>query len=56
MIAIEEYPYAGIDFRGDLDLIIPDGAQWGAMGKNVLTMFLILRFVHVFVFFYVFQD
>ena len=51
MITIEEYPYACIYFCGDPDLILPDGTQWGAMGKNVLTMFLILRFLHVFLFF-----
>ena len=28
-----EYPYAGMDFRGDPDLVLPDGEQWGAIGK-----------------------
>ena len=41
MVAIDEYPYAGVDFRRDPDLILPDGAQWGAIGKNVLTIFFI---------------
>ena len=29
-----EYPYAGMDFRGDPDLVFPDGEQWGAIGKT----------------------
>ena len=32
-IVIEEHPYSGMDFRGDPDLILPVGAQWGAIGK-----------------------
>ena len=28
-----EYPYAGMDFRGDPDLVLPDSEQWGAIGK-----------------------
>ena len=28
-----EYPYASMDFRGDRDLVLPDGEQWGAIGK-----------------------
>ena len=39
MIAMDDYAYAGVDFGGDLDLILPDNAQWGEIGKNVLTMF-----------------
>lgn len=32
-MAFSEYPYAGMDFRGDPDLVLPDGDQWGAIGK-----------------------
>jgi len=28
-----EYPYAGMDFRGDPDLVMPAGEQWGVIGK-----------------------
>ena len=38
-VTIYEYAYTSVDFRGDPDLALPEGAQWGAMGKNVLTMF-----------------
>ena len=39
IIAIDKYAYVGVDFRGDTNLVLPEGAQWGEMGKNVLTMF-----------------
>jgi len=32
-IVIEEHPYAGMDYHGDLDSRLPVGAQWGATGK-----------------------
>ena len=28
-----EHSYAGMDFRGDPDLVLPAGEQWGAIGK-----------------------
>ena len=28
-----EYPYVGMDFRGDPDLVLSAGEQWGAIGK-----------------------
>jgi len=28
-----EYPYAGMDFRDDPDLVLPTDEQWGAIGK-----------------------
>ena len=28
-----EYPYAGMDFQGDLDLVLPASEQWGVIGK-----------------------
>lgn len=32
-MVFSEYPYVGMDFRGDPDLVLPDGEQWGAIGK-----------------------
>ena len=29
-----KFPYAGMDFWGDPDLVLPAGEQWGAMGKS----------------------
>ena len=46
IITMNDYAYAGVDFRGDPDLVLPEGAQWGAIGKNFLTMFLIFSKVY----------
>ena len=31
--AIEQFPYAGMDFRGDPDLVLPPGGAWGELGN-----------------------
>jgi hypothetical protein len=31
---VEEYAYTGTDFRGDPDLALPKGYQWGDIGKK----------------------
>ena len=31
--ALEQFPYAGMDFRGDPNLVLPPGGIWGEMGK-----------------------
>ena len=31
---VKDYAYAGTDFRGDPDLPLPPGRQWGDMGKK----------------------
>jgi hypothetical protein len=34
MLMVDDYAYAGLDFRGDLNLALPKGAQWGYLGKK----------------------
>ena len=34
ILMIEDYAYVGTDFRGDPDLPLPPGAQWGDIGKK----------------------
>ena len=34
LLLVEDYAYAGTDFRGDPDLPLPPGAQWGDIGKK----------------------
>jgi hypothetical protein len=34
VIALDDYPYAGIDFRGDPDMPLPPGAAYGDIGKS----------------------
>ena len=40
-MVFSEYPYAGMDFRGDPDLVLSAGEQWGAIGK-FLSIFMFI--------------
>ena len=39
LTAIDNYPYAGIDFRGDPDMPLSPGAAYGDIGKESQTHF-----------------
>ena len=45
VIFIEDWPYAGIDFRGDPDMPLPAGEHWDDGG---MTLDLFLIFLNVF--------
>jgi hypothetical protein len=49
MLMVDEYGYAGLDFRGDPDLVLPEDAQWGELGKYTHFFFLnvFLNFYHI---------
>jgi hypothetical protein len=50
VVMIEDYAYAGLDFRGDPDLVLPEDAQWGNIGKkytNFLTFKMFFYFHHI---------
>jgi hypothetical protein len=34
MLMVDDYAYVGLDFRGDPDLALPEGSQWGDIGKK----------------------
>ena len=34
MLMINDYAYVGLDFLGDLNLALPEDAQWGDLGKK----------------------
>jgi hypothetical protein len=34
IIALDDYSYVGIDFRGDPDMPLPLGVTYGAIGKQ----------------------
>ena len=34
ILMVEDYAYAGTDFKGDPDLPLPPSKQWGDMGKK----------------------
>ena len=48
IIAIDDYPYAGIDFRGDLDMPLPPGVAYGDIGNESQTFF--LKFFELLIF------
>ena len=32
--ALEKFPYVGLDFHGNLVLVLPPGEAWGDMGES----------------------
>jgi hypothetical protein len=34
MLMVDDYAYVGLDFCGDPDLALPEGSQWGNIGKK----------------------
>ena len=34
MLMVDDYAYVGLDFRGDPDFALPEGTQWGDLGKK----------------------
>jgi hypothetical protein len=45
MLVVNDYAYAGLDFRGDPDLVLPEDAQWEELGKKYIHF----SFLNVFV-------
>jgi hypothetical protein len=39
LLMVDDYAYADLYFRGDLDLVLPEDAQWGDLGKNCTHFF-----------------
>lgn len=41
-MVFSKYLYAGMDFQGDPDLVLPAGEQWGAIGKiSTISLFIV---------------
>ena len=38
-MAVDDYPYVGIEFCGDLDMPLPLGATYGDIGNNPKFVF-----------------
>jgi hypothetical protein len=44
---MDEYPYVGIDFKGDLDMPLPPGTAYGEIGmSNVFKYFIFFVFLY----------
>ena len=39
LLALEQFPYVGMDFQGDNDLVLPPGGAWGASGILIFQIF-----------------
>ena len=37
LFMIQDFPYAEMDYRGDLDMILPPGEQWDDSSKNIFN-------------------
>jgi hypothetical protein len=48
MLMVDDYAYAGLDFRGDPDLVLSEDAQWGDLGKKYTHFFLFKCFVNFY--------
>ena len=35
--ALEQFPYAGMDFRGDVELVLPPGGAWEELGNFLFS-------------------
>jgi hypothetical protein len=57
MLMVDDYAYVGLDFQGDPDLVLPEDAQWGELGKKYTHFFFLNVFVNFIIckfFFYMF--
>ena len=48
VFAIKDFPYAGVDFRGDPDMVLPQGEQWDDKGISFSQVFKLFTFFFVF--------
>jgi hypothetical protein len=39
VFSIQDFPYAGMDYRGDPDMALPPGEQWDESGKIIFNIF-----------------
>ena len=44
VFSIQDFPYAEVDFRGDPDMVLPQGEQWDDRGTLFFTSFQIMYF------------
>ena len=47
LLMVDDYAYAVLDFWRDLELALPEDAQWGDLGKKY-THFLFLNVIWIF--------
>ena len=40
ILMIDDYAYVNLEFWGDPDLVLPEGFQWGNLGKKDILLFI----------------
>jgi hypothetical protein len=45
ILMIDDYAYVGLDFRGDPNLVLPEGFQWGNLGKKDILFFIVFLWI-----------
>jgi hypothetical protein len=56
LVMVEDYAYARTDFRGDPKLELPEGSQWGEIGKKIFFIICCFRYFNYKMFFLFIQD
>ena len=55
-IFMEDWPYDGLDFRGDPDMLLPTGEQWDDDGKTLDLIFWFFIVMMFLIFFYMYMS
>ena len=45
ILMIDDYVYVILDFWGDPDLVLPEGFQWGNLGKKYILFFIVFLWI-----------
>jgi hypothetical protein len=45
ILMIDDYAYADLDFRGEPDLVLLEGFQWGNLGKKDILFFIVFLWI-----------
>jgi hypothetical protein len=53
LVVIEDFPYAGVEFRGNANLVLLEGTQWDASGTKDHNL---VNFVFVFICFWLYDE
>ena len=49
---LEQFPYVGMDFFGDADLVLPPGGAWGELGNfyfQVFKIFMNFKYRYIYI-------
>jgi hypothetical protein len=55
LVVIEDFPYAGVYFRGSANLVLPEGIEWDVLGTKLNLVMYFYSFIFYIVF-YVYNE